>query len=61
MSPQVFIQQEPAVADTASGFWYYCTNPAGYFPYVQTCNQTWMAVIPQAPSDQPAAPRLAPP
>jgi hypothetical protein len=28
-------------------YWYYCTNPAGYYPYVQNCNDAWMAVVPQ--------------
>ena len=65
--PQVFIQQEPvaaapapAQAAPANAFWYYCTQPAGYFPYVQNCTEPWMKVVPQAPSDQPSAPRLAP-
>lgn len=25
--------------------WYYCTDPAGYFPYVQTCNRAWIPVV----------------
>ena len=54
---QTYIQQEPAVeaaAPTAPtvNYWYYCTEPAGYFPYVQNCNQAWMRVIPQNPIDQ---------
>jgi hypothetical protein len=30
----------------ASSYWYYCTNPGGYYPYVQNCNQAWLRVIP---------------
>jgi len=56
-----FIQQDLAATDARAGYWYYCTDPAGYYPYVQSCNQGWVAVIPQAPSDPPSAPRLAPP
>ena len=51
---QTYIQQE-TVAEAAVqaaptvNYWYYCTQPAGYFPYVQHCNQPWMKVIPQNP------------
>jgi hypothetical protein len=51
---QTYIQQEP-IAEAAIGpaptgnYWYYCTQPAGYFPYVQNCSQPWMKVIPQSP------------
>jgi hypothetical protein len=24
--------------------WYYCSNPAGYYPYVSQCNTGWQAV-----------------
>ena len=54
-----FIQQDQVAPAPASSYWYYCTDPAGYFPYVQSCNRAWMAVIPQVPSDLPTAPRLA--
>jgi hypothetical protein len=30
-----------------SNYWYYCTDPAGYFPYVQSCNKAWVPVVPQ--------------
>ena len=35
-------------APSANNYWYYCTDPAGYFPYVQSCNKAWMPVVPQA-------------
>lgn len=38
-----------------ANYWYYCTDPAGYYPYVRTCSQTWMQVAPQsvpAPANQ---------
>ena len=25
----------------ASGYWYYCQNPPGYYPYVQQCRVSW--------------------
>jgi hypothetical protein len=37
--------QQPVV--NPSNFWYYCTDPAGYFPYVQNCSRPWMQVVPQ--------------
>ena len=63
--PQSFIQQEPPAAGAAQvapevSYWYYCTQPAGYFPYVKDCSQPWLKVVPQAPSQQPTAPRVAP-
>src|SRR6202049_1302750 len=31
---------QPNAAQT----WYYCSNPAGYYPYVTQCNTGWQAV-----------------
>jgi len=48
-----------AVAPLASGaqqYWYYCANPAGYYPYVPQCATTWQAV----PENPPAAVAPAP-
>jgi hypothetical protein len=28
----------------SSQTWYYCTDPAGYYPYVTQCNTGWQAV-----------------
>ena len=28
----------------ASPTWYYCSNPAGYYPYVTQCNTSWQTV-----------------
>lgn len=40
-------------APAPSGYWYYCANPAGYYPYVQQCSSGWTPVAPQgAPSGQ---------
>ena len=27
-------------------YWYYCSDPAGYYPYVSECNTGWQAVQP---------------
>jgi hypothetical protein len=56
--PQVIVQ--PAQQAPADSFWYYCTQPAGYFPYVQNCTQPWMKVVPQVPGSNNSPPQLAP-
>ena len=32
-----------------TGYWYYCTDPEGYHPYVKDCPQGWLQVVPSAP------------
>lgn len=63
--PPVYIQRQPAVptapaapaapAAQASNLWYYCPNPAGYYPYVPSCNQQW---VPVNPNSVPPAPGM---
>jgi len=36
-------------ASQGSGYWYYCGNPAGYYPYVRSCRGPWEPVTPQPP------------
>lgn len=57
-APQVIVQ--PAQPVPADSYWYYCTQPAGYFPYVQNCSQPWMKVVPQVPGSRHSPPELAP-
>ena len=66
--PAVYVQPAPDLAPTlpaltspaptSTNYWYYCTDPAGYFPYVQSCSKAWMQVVPQrgpnAPNVMPA-------
>ena len=40
--------------------WYYCTDPAGYYPYVQQCERPWVAVQPNAVPPPGSAPSGAP-
>lgn len=35
-----------AVPSQPQGLWYYCENPAGYYPYVQACAMPFRAVQP---------------
>jgi hypothetical protein len=63
-TPQVYVEQEPApqsapAAAPATNYWYYCTQPAGYFPYVKDCAAPWMKVVPQAPGENTTPPQLA--
>ena len=32
-----------------TGYWYYCTDPEGYHPYVRDCPGGWMQVVPSGP------------
>jgi hypothetical protein len=57
-APQVIVQ--PAPAAPADNYWYYCTQPTGYYPYVQNCSQPWMKVVPQVPGSNNSPPQLAP-
>ena len=43
--PAIIVPAAPA--GTAPRYWYYCANPAGYFPYVPQCSTSWQAVVPQ--------------
>ena len=47
-----YVEKNPATS-----YWYYCTDPAGYYPYVPRCNQPWNRVTPQ---DVPAPPAAEP-
>ena len=39
-----------------ANYWYYCTEPAGYYPYVQNCSRNWLQVVPQNVPGAPGAP-----
>lgn len=48
--PITYIQQPaPVVQQYPAGYWYYCTNPEGYYPYVKTCPNAWQQVAPVPP------------
>jgi hypothetical protein len=32
--------------DNTPVYWYYCTAPSGYYPYVRNCSKPWMRVVP---------------
>ena len=45
--PMVYIQQPPVAATGQTPVWQYCTDPPGYYPYVQSCRQAWIPVDPR--------------
>jgi len=47
-SPPVYIERSPPPVNQPlpSGYWYYCNNPQGYYPYVTECAAGWRQVDP---------------
>ena len=56
--PTVVVPQEPQEyilpeSQQETGYWYYCRNPEGYYPYVERCPSGWMRVLPDTtPPDE---------
>ena len=49
-SPPVYIERSPPVNEQlTTGYWYYCDNPQGYYPYVTDCPTGWRQVDPIPP------------
>jgi hypothetical protein len=58
--PDYYAPSAPAADQVGPGpapaqYWYYCDNPAGYYPYVQSCSTSWRPV-PVVPPTAPGAP-----
>jgi len=55
-APAVAVEQQPQQyaesGEQQSDYWYYCQNPQGYYPYVQSCPGGWMKVVPQTTPPQ---------
>ena len=48
--PEVYTQ--PAPQRQEQSYWYFCTNPQGYYPYIKRCPGGWLKVVPpSAPPD----------
>ena len=54
-APATVIEQAPATP-AAPPSWYYCADPKGYYPYVQSCKGAWQPVPIVPPGVVPAAP-----
>ncbi|MBA0922625.1 MAG: hypothetical protein H0Z21_05500 [Nitrosospira sp.] len=49
-TPPVYIEQQDFVKSTAESqknYWYYCQDPAGYYPYIRECPNGWLPISPQ--------------
>ena len=44
VEPAPLYQERPQTA--AQQYWYYCQDPAGYYPYVKECPRGWQPVSP---------------
>lgn len=57
-TPPVVIQvpTAPVALPAQAPSWYYCAQPAGYYPYVPTCPVGWQAVPAIPPPDASAPP-----
>jgi hypothetical protein len=42
--PTDYVQRAPSTP--VSGYWYYCQDPAGYYPTVAACPSGWVQVAP---------------
>jgi len=52
VNPPVYIERsapQPA-RQLPAGYWYYCSSPEGYYPYVKECPSGWRQVDPIPPS-----------
>lgn len=49
-SPPVYVEQAaPPSAQVPDNYWYYCSSPEGYYPYIKECPAGWQKVVPQPP------------
>lgn len=44
--PVEYIERSQA---PSAGYWYYCREPAGYYPTVPNCARTWQKIPPSTP------------
>ena len=52
---QIIVQQPPPEIDVQPApkaeearYWYFCTDPQGYYPSVKKCPKGWLKVVPPA-------------
>jgi hypothetical protein len=54
-APPVYIEQgnaQPASAQGAGDWWYYCAQSRAYYPYVKECASEWQRVAPEPPTSR---------
>ncbi|HBG06950.1 MAG: hypothetical protein A2075_19635 [Geobacteraceae bacterium GWC2_58_44] len=47
--PQEYISLPDSQEQEETGYWYYCKDANGYYPYVKRCPGGWMKVVPYHP------------
>lgn len=47
--PPVYYVERGDEQAAQPGYWYYCANPQGYYPYLTQCPGGWQRVRPQPP------------
>ena len=55
-SPPVVVHEQPPIEippQQQTYYWYFCQNPQGYYPYVQSCPGGWLKVVPDANPNPP--------
>lgn len=50
-APPVYIERGQAPEDAEPYYWYHCSKPEGYYPYVKECPGGWRKVEPTPPSE----------
>ena len=45
------LEAEVKSQGSGSNYWYYCREPAGYYPDVLTCPSAWLQVVPNLAAD----------
>jgi hypothetical protein len=52
-APPVYVEQGASAApeqpQANSNYWYYCSSPDGYYPYIKQCPGGWKRVAPEPP------------
>lgn len=54
--PQRIEYQNVPLGPAPPAYWYYCSNPAGYYPQIATCPGGWAQVLAQPQAPEEAAP-----
>lgn len=52
--PQEYVER---IDPSEQGWWYYCEQSRGYYPYVKECAAGWKRVPPAPPAPSSSAPR----
>lgn len=48
---EYYFQAPPQQKEQEPAYWYYCRKPDGYYPYVKTCPDGWLKVVPTIPEE----------